>query len=92
MSELYKIKPLQWEKDNRRMYVATTPFGKFYIIRVRTYTGDDAKGKDKWEASYCFDEYFDEGRALFSTIRQCKAWAAAEWDERMQMCLEEVGK
>ena len=88
LDTLYHLKPFEWEErlqPDYEYYDANT-WGGYNVTRSREY-GDDDVTWDQWVASYCFDEYCDEGCERFDTLEEAKEWCWENWKERILPCL-----
>lgn len=88
LNNLYKIKPLKWKNKGNDYYSADTIFGSYNI--GKTY--NPSRFEKKYEWSYCFDEYYDEGRFYVNSIAEAKQAALAEWVSRISLGLKKVNK
>ena len=83
MSDLYRIKPLEWEdyEDSDGLDSARAPsiFSEIYVIQ-------DEPGVFHWR--YCVDEYYDEGSESCESIEDGKAKAQAWYLNRLLPALD----
>lgn len=82
----YTVLPLEWKRSANpeypNWYTASTIFGDI------TIDCDD----DTWHYRYCFDEYYDEGRATCDSFEDAKEKAEAFYLRRLLPALEKAGK
>lgn len=88
--KLFTIRPLKWKRGAwtpfQHTLVAHVPMGRYYIEEKR-----DSKTM-KWgkpELSWCFDEYYDQGRAGWChSIKEGKQVAEYDWLDRIMPALK----
>ena len=83
----YKIKPLVWKgviTEEFDVTSAYTPFGSYRIEML------DEEDLHPFEFSYCFHEYYDEGREYCDSVEEGKIIAENDWLRRITMGLEEA--
>jgi len=90
--KLYTIKPLKWERFNSPCYKQWTTKamdGNYYVeCKRNAQTG-------KWgefTMSFCFQEYYDEGRVACDSMGHGAALAEKDWQQRIMVALEPVKK
>lgn len=86
MTDTYRIKPLEWERQKHGGGIAAyCVLGDFKV-----YKSEGEDGKFKWFWSYCFDEYFNEGYEECRTMKEGRQKAEALYIERIKQALEAV--
>ena len=81
----YRIKPLEWEKDNDHgwsdvleYYESTTPICAFEIKKMIS---------GGWYYDFCFDEYYDDGMGTCKDLEDGKAICEKIWEDKLKKCL-----
>lgn len=90
-NKAYIIKPLIWSGEDpvfdsnnqysTKGYYAKVPMGSYSI---------NANSRGRFDVSYCFDEYYDEGEFEAETIEEAKNKAQEDFIQRILPSLEEV--
>ena len=63
-----------------RVSYYTNTWGSYRVERNRH---DDIAPWSRWQASYCFDEYYDEDSLEFSSLEEAKEWCWDNWVKRI---------
>ena len=78
--QLFRIRQWEWNQITDKIWQPDQDEGTYRVWG----------GVDKWVASYCFVEYYDEKEMVFNTPQEAKDWCWENWTKRLTKHLVEV--